>query len=207
VGQSFASGGLQISMEEIKAFAAAFEPQPFHLDEEAAQDTIFKGLAEGGWRMAALTMRLLVQGELNPADGVIGASFDEFSGPRPVRSGDESLGSSFFMITGFLGFHDQCLARRLRHRTDRLQRPSGPPRDRRDHGPLLAFRRSGVGPYLRVLLSLVRAPSAQAGVCFGATCVAIALFGKARSPPNHRRYKCSVVLQVRARAVVSGSLG
>ena len=63
--------------------------------------------------MAALTMRLLVQGELNPADGVIGASFDEFSGPRPVRSGDELLGSSFFMIIGFLGFHDQCLARRL----------------------------------------------------------------------------------------------
>ena len=89
VGQTFASGRLQISVEEIKAFAAAFDPQPFHLDEEAARDTIFKGLAASGWHTAALTMRLLVEGELKPAGGVIGAGFDEFRWPRPVRPGDE----------------------------------------------------------------------------------------------------------------------
>ena len=89
VGQSFASGRLRISVEEIKAFAAAFDPQPFHLDEEAARDTIFKGLAASGWHTSALTIRLLVEGELKPAGGVIGAGFDEFRWPRPVRPGDE----------------------------------------------------------------------------------------------------------------------
>ena len=89
VGQTFASGCLRISVEEIKAFAAVLDPQPFHLDEEAARDTIFKGLAASGWHTAALTMRLLVEGELKPAGGVIGAGFDEFRWPRPVRPGDE----------------------------------------------------------------------------------------------------------------------
>jgi len=76
-------------MEEIKAFAAEFDPQPFHLDEEAARDTIFKGLAASGWHTAALTMRLLVAGELRPAGGIVGAGFDDFRWPRPVRPGDE----------------------------------------------------------------------------------------------------------------------
>jgi acyl dehydratase len=89
VGQTFASGRLRISVEEIKAFAAKFDPQPFHLDEEAAKDTIFKGLAASGWHTAALTMRLLVDSGLQPAGGVIGAGFDEFRWPRPVRPGDE----------------------------------------------------------------------------------------------------------------------
>src|SRR6266849_2877882 len=88
-GQSFGSGRLRIDKERIKAFAAEFDPQPFHLDEEAARDTIFQGLAASGWHTAALTMRLLVEGELKPAGGIIGAGFDEFRWPRPVRPGDE----------------------------------------------------------------------------------------------------------------------
>src|SRR5262249_55307873 len=75
--------------EQIKAFAAEFDPQPFHLDEEAAMDTIFRGLAASGWHTAALTMRLLVESEIEPAGGVVGAGFDEFRWPRPVRPGDE----------------------------------------------------------------------------------------------------------------------
>jgi acyl dehydratase len=89
VGQTFASGRLRVDKEQIKAFAAQFDPQPFHLDEDAARDTIFRGLAASGWHTAALTMRLLVESEIEPAGGVVGAGFDEFRWPRPVRPGDE----------------------------------------------------------------------------------------------------------------------
>jgi len=89
VGQTFGSGRLRVDKEQIKAFAAEFDPQPFHLDEDAALDTIFGGLAASGWHTAALTMRLLVESEIAPAGGVVGAGFDEFRWPRPVRPGDE----------------------------------------------------------------------------------------------------------------------
>jgi acyl dehydratase len=89
VGQTFGSCRLRVSKEQIKAFAAEFDPQPFHLDEAVAQDTIFQGLVASGWHTAALTMRLLVGSELKPAGGIVGAGFDEFRWPRPVRPGDE----------------------------------------------------------------------------------------------------------------------
>jgi acyl dehydratase len=89
VGQTYGSGRLRVDKERIKTFAAEFDPQPFHLDEEAARDTIFRGLAASGWHTAALTMRLLVESELKPAGGIVGAGFDEFRWPRPVRPGDE----------------------------------------------------------------------------------------------------------------------
>jgi acyl dehydratase len=89
VGQTFGSGRLRVDKERIKTFAAEFDPQPFHLDEEAARDTLFRGLAASGWHTAALTMRLLVESELKPAGGIVGAGFDEFRWPRPVRPGDE----------------------------------------------------------------------------------------------------------------------
>ena len=89
VGQKFGSGRLRVDTAQIKAFAAEFDPQPFHLDEEAAQRSIFQGLAASGWHTAALTMRLLVASELKPAGGIVGAGFDEFRWPRPVRPGDQ----------------------------------------------------------------------------------------------------------------------
>ena len=89
VGQTFGSGRLRVEKERIKSFAAEFDPQPFHLDEEAARRSIFRGLAASGWHTAAMTMRLLVESELKPAGGIIGAGFDEFRWPRPVRPGDE----------------------------------------------------------------------------------------------------------------------
>jgi acyl dehydratase len=88
VGQTFGSGRLTVDKERIKSFAAEFDPQPFHLDEEAARDTIFHGLAASGWHTAAVTMRLLVESDLKPAGGIVGAGFDEFRWPRPVRPGD-----------------------------------------------------------------------------------------------------------------------
>ena len=89
VGQTFGSGRLRIDEERIKTFAAEFDPQPFHLDEEAAQHTMFRGLAASGWHTAAVTMRLLVESEIRPAGGIVGAGFDELRWPRPVRAGDE----------------------------------------------------------------------------------------------------------------------
>lgn len=88
-GQKFGSGQLRVERDRIKSFAAEFDPQPFHLDEEAARHSLFGGLAASGWHTAALTMRLLVESELKPAGGILGAGFDEFRWPRPVRPGDE----------------------------------------------------------------------------------------------------------------------
>ena len=88
VGQIFRAGPLPIDAERIKTFAVEFDPQPFHLDENAARDTIFGGLAASGWHTAAVTMRLLVQSDLKPAGGIVGAGFEEFRWPRPVRPGD-----------------------------------------------------------------------------------------------------------------------
>lgn len=88
-GQTFGTGRLRMEKERIKNFAAEFDPQPFHLDEEAARESIFGGLAASGWHTAALTMRLLVNSELKPAGGLIGLGFDELRWPRAVRPGDE----------------------------------------------------------------------------------------------------------------------
>ena len=89
VGQIFGSGQVRIDEGRAKAFAAEFDPQPFHLDEEAACGSIFSGLTASGWYTAAVTMRLLVDSELNPAGGIVGVGFDEFRWPHPVRPGDE----------------------------------------------------------------------------------------------------------------------
>jgi acyl dehydratase len=89
VGQTFGSGRLRVDAEAIKRFAAEFDPQPFHLDEQAARGTIFGGLAASGWHTTALTMRLLVESEFKPAGGVVGASFDELRWPQALRPGDE----------------------------------------------------------------------------------------------------------------------
>jgi acyl dehydratase len=89
VGQTFGSGRLRIDKEQIFAFAAEFDPQPFHLDEASARHSIFGGLAASGWHTAAVTMRLLLDSELKPAGGIIGAGLDECRWPRPVRPGDE----------------------------------------------------------------------------------------------------------------------
>ena len=89
VGQTFGSGRLKVEAGRIKSFAAEFDPQPFHVDETAARGTIFGGLAASGWHTAALTMRLLVDSDLKPAGGIVGAGFDELRWPRPVRPRDE----------------------------------------------------------------------------------------------------------------------
>lgn len=88
-GQTFRSGRIRIDADRIKRFAAEFDPQPFHLDERAAGASMFGGLAASGWHTAALTMKLLVEGDFKPAGGIVGAGFDELRWPAPVRPGDE----------------------------------------------------------------------------------------------------------------------
>ena len=86
VGQTFVTGSVAVTAEAIKAFARDYDPQPFHLDEAAAKDSLFGGLAASGWHTAALSMRLLVDG-LPFAGGLIGVG-GETTWPRPTRPGD-----------------------------------------------------------------------------------------------------------------------
>jgi len=86
VGQRFVSDTHLIDEEQIKAFAKQFDPQPFHLDAEAAKDTLFKGLVASGWHTAAISMRLLVGSGLPIAGGIVGAG-GEIAWPKPTRPG------------------------------------------------------------------------------------------------------------------------
>jgi acyl dehydratase len=86
VGQRFTTASATLDEAAIKRFAAEFDPQPFHLDNEAAEATLFGGLAASGWHTAALTMRLMVGG-LPIAGGLVGAGV-ELAWPRPTRPGD-----------------------------------------------------------------------------------------------------------------------
>ncbi len=87
VGQRFSSGSYVLTAERIRAFATEFDPQPFHLDDEAARSSLFGGLAASGWHTAAVTMRLNVEGGLPLEGGIIGAGA-EVAWPRPTRPGD-----------------------------------------------------------------------------------------------------------------------
>jgi len=87
VGDTFSSGTHEVSTEDIKRFANEFDPQPFHLDDEAAKATMFGGLAASGWHTAAITMRLLVSGDLRLANGILGAG-GEIEWKMPTRPGD-----------------------------------------------------------------------------------------------------------------------
>jgi acyl dehydratase len=87
VGRKFATGSVTLTREGCTKFAAEFDPQPFHLDDEAARRSLFGRLAASGWYTASLSMRLLVDGELKVAGGLIGLG-GEMSWPRPTYPGD-----------------------------------------------------------------------------------------------------------------------
>ena len=87
IGQRFTSETYVMEASRIKEFAAEFDPQPFHIDESAAEASVFKGLAASGWHTAAVAMRLLVTGGLPFANGLVGVG-GEVAWPRPTRPGD-----------------------------------------------------------------------------------------------------------------------
>ncbi|HYJ03810.1 MAG TPA: MaoC family dehydratase [Chthoniobacterales bacterium] len=88
VGDRFGSDRIEVTAESIVAFARDFDPQPFHLDPAAAEQSVFKELVASGWHTAAMSMRLFVTGELRPAGGSVGLGVDELRWPRPVKPGD-----------------------------------------------------------------------------------------------------------------------
>ncbi|MEN2469582.1 MULTISPECIES: MaoC family dehydratase [Burkholderia] len=87
VGDTFVGDSVEVTEADIKRFAAEFDPQPFHLDDEAARGTMFGGLAASGWHTAAITMRLLVVSGPKLANGILGAGAD-VEWKRPTRAGD-----------------------------------------------------------------------------------------------------------------------
>ena len=87
VGMRFTSAPVTVSAADIKAFAAQFDPQPFHLDEAAGEASFFKGFAASGWHTAALAMRMMVTSGPPLAAGYIGGGGD-ITWKKPVYAGD-----------------------------------------------------------------------------------------------------------------------
>ena len=88
IGMRFKTGETTVSKEEILRFASEFDPQPFHLDEAAAEKSVFKGLAASGWHTAALVMNLIVQARPFGPHPLLGMGVDDLRWMRPVRPGD-----------------------------------------------------------------------------------------------------------------------
>ena len=87
VGQRFVSGSHRLDAEQIKAFATQFDPQPFHLDDQAARGSSFGGLVASGWHTAAISMCLLVNSGIFLSKEVMGAGA-EIRWLKPARAGD-----------------------------------------------------------------------------------------------------------------------
>ncbi|WP_255151294.1 MaoC family dehydratase [Halorarius halobius] len=88
VGDSREFGSYEVTKEEVVEFAEQYDPQPFHVDEEKAEESLFGGLIASGWHTAAMTMRMLVENVMNDskASGAVGV--DELRWKQPVRPGD-----------------------------------------------------------------------------------------------------------------------
>ncbi|WP_448187314.1 MaoC family dehydratase [Azospirillum sp. sgz301742] len=111
-GDRFPGGSTTVSEQDILAFAGQFDPQPFHLDPEAAKDTLFAGLASSGWHTAALTMRMIVDSPHKLAGGTIGMGVESLQWPRPVRPGDRlSVESEVLEVRPSLKRPDQGVVR------------------------------------------------------------------------------------------------
>jgi acyl dehydratase len=87
IGQRFTAGPNLMTRERILSFAEEFDPQPFHLDDEAARQTVFQGLAASGWHTAAVAIKLMVESDLRFSSGLIGFG-GELTWPKPTRPGD-----------------------------------------------------------------------------------------------------------------------
>lgn len=88
VGQRIEMGPREVGLDEIVRFARRFDPQPFHLDEEAGRASLFGGLVASGWQTAAICMRMMVDGYLNRAASMGSPGVDELRWIKPVRPGD-----------------------------------------------------------------------------------------------------------------------
>jgi acyl dehydratase len=87
-GQRYGTASATVDLEQIQAFAAQFDPQPFHLDPEAAKQTLFGELVASGWHTMGMTMRLIVGSDVQLGWGFLGAGVENMDWPHPVRPGD-----------------------------------------------------------------------------------------------------------------------
>jgi acyl dehydratase len=88
VGMRFKSDAVTVSRDDIIRFASEFDPQPIHLDDEAAKHTVLNGLSASGWHTAALSMKLVTTCRPNGSHPLLGAGVDELRWMKPVRPGD-----------------------------------------------------------------------------------------------------------------------
>ncbi len=88
VGDEETFGSYDVTAEEIRSFAIDYDPQPFHVDEDAAADSMFGGLVASGWHTAAMTMRLLVDNYLNESGAMGSPGLEGLRWREPVRPGD-----------------------------------------------------------------------------------------------------------------------
>jgi acyl dehydratase len=87
-GKVIELGSRTVSEEEIISYATQFDPQPFHIDKVAAEDSIFGGVIASGWHTCGMIMRLVVDGFLNESSSMGSPGVDEVRWILPVRPGD-----------------------------------------------------------------------------------------------------------------------
>lgn len=88
VGEVTRTATVEVTSDMIRSFAEVYDPQPMHLDDIAARDTVFGELVGSGWQTLALTMRLLVDARLLGGLPIVGAEFKEMRFHRSMRPGD-----------------------------------------------------------------------------------------------------------------------
>lgn len=87
-GQRIPVGQRQVSEEEIIAFATQFDPQPFHVDREAAAASIYGGIIASGWHTCSMMMRMVVDSVLSQSSSMGSPGLDSVRWLKPVRAGD-----------------------------------------------------------------------------------------------------------------------
>lgn len=88
VGRTLEMGPLQVKADDIVRFARQFDPQPFHLDEEAGRKSLFGGLSASGWHTAAMSMRLIYDGFLKDSASQGSPGIPKLRWTKPVRPGE-----------------------------------------------------------------------------------------------------------------------
>jgi acyl dehydratase len=94
IGETVPLGAVTITREMIVTFARAYDPLPFHLDEEAAKRSLLGGLAASGWQTAGLSLKLLVDAFLSKVASAGGLGFSDLKWKKPVLKGDTITGTA-----------------------------------------------------------------------------------------------------------------
>lgn len=94
VGETIALSSVTVTREMIIAFATEFDPLPFHLDEEAARNSLLGGLAASGWQTGGLALKLLVDAFLSQIASAGGLGFSDLKWKKPVLKGDTVTGTA-----------------------------------------------------------------------------------------------------------------